>query len=313
MAPPPIQLPAIGGPLAILIVSAINPDLVGGAGPDALWKGMATIAGSWIGGGANQAAMYETFKPSDTLYSISITVDVIVAEVWMTALLLGIGKTDKIDQWLKADSSAITSLKNKMEAYSLSIARIPSVVDLMMILGIAFGVTGFSHWAADILAPFIGTNAPVLKDFGLAGSFFWLIVIATTLGIIFSFTKLRNLEGAGASKIGTLFIFILVASIGMKMDVAAVFSNPGFFLVGLIWMMIHVGLLVLIAKIIRAPYFLLAVGSKANIGGAASAPVLAAAFHPSLAPVGVLLAVLGYALGTYGALLCGILMQVASQ
>ncbi|MDX5325749.1 MAG: DUF819 family protein, partial [Bacteroidota bacterium] len=139
--------------------------------------------------------------------------------------------------------------------------------------------------------------------------FFWLIVMATTIGLVLSFTKARNYEGAGASKMGSVFIYILVATIGMKMNILEIFSNPSLFLVGLIWMAIHVLLLFIVGKLIRAPFFFLAVGSKANIGGAASAPVVAAAFHPSLAPVGVLLAVLGYALGTYGAWLCGILMQ----
>ncbi|MTI21695.1 DUF819 family protein, partial [Fulvivirga sp. RKSG066] len=303
----------IGGPLAILITSLINPDLVGGAGADELWRGMSTIAGSWIGGGANQAAMYELFEPSDALFSTSITVDVIVAEIWMAALLLGIGKNNSINDFFKADNTGVETLRNKMEAYSASIAKIPTVVDLMMMLGIGFGITGFAHLMADGITPMIVEYAPELKKFSLDSNFFWIIVIATTLGIILSFTKLRELEGAGASKIGTVFIFILVASIGMKMDVTAIFENPGFFLVGIIWMAIHVTLLVIMAKLIKAPYFFLAVGSKANIGGAASAPVLAAAFHPSLAPVGVLLAVLGYALGTYGAYLCGILMQLASQ
>lgn len=303
----------IGGPLAILIVSAINPDFVGGIGPDAVWRGMTTIAGSWIGGSANQAAMYELFQPSDSLFSVSITVDVIVAELWMAALLLGIGRTDDIDHFFKADNSTITALKNKMEAYSLSIARIPTLADFMIILAIGFGVTGFSHFIADIVAPYIGENAPYLKNFSLDSEFFWIVVIATTFGVIFSFTKLRQLEGAGASKIGTVFIFVLVATIGMKMDILAIFENPGFFLVGLVWMAIHAVLLIIVARLIHAPYFFLAVGSKANIGGAASAPVLAAAFHPSLAPVGVLLAVLGYALGTYGAWLCGILMQVVAK
>ena len=105
----------------------------------------------------------------------------------------------------------------------------------------------------------------------------------------------------------------MVATIGMKMNILEIFDNPALFLVGLIWMAIHVLLLFIVAKLIRAPFFFLAVGSKANIGGAASAPVVAAAFHPSLAPVGVLLAVLGYALGTYGAWLCGILMQTVSS
>ena len=302
----------IGGPLAILIVSSFAPDIVGGVGPDAVWRGMATIAGTWIGGGANQAAMYEIFEPSNELYSISITVDVIVAELWMAALLIGIGKKERIDGYFKSDTTSITTLQNKMEAYSKSIARIPSTTDLMVILGVAFGATGLAHLLADIVAPYIDMNIPELAKLSLNKEFFWIVVIATTIGVILSFTKFKELEGAGASKVGTVFIFILVATIGMKMDIMAIFDNPGYFMVGLIWMLIHIILLVVVGKLIKAPYFFLAIGSKANIGGAASAPVLAAAFHPSLASVGVLLAVMGYVLGTYGAWLCGILMQTVA-
>jgi len=302
----------IGGPLAILAFSFIAPDVVGGVGPEAVWRGMTTIAGSWIGGGANQAAMFEVFEPTSKLYSIMITVDVIVAEIWMAVLLFGVGKADSIDRFFKADASSVENLKNKMHEFSQKMARIPSMTDLFIILGIAFIATGASHLLADYLAPYIAENLPALKKFSLDSKFFWLIVLATTFGLIFSFTKLRNYEGAGASKIGGVFIYFLVATIGMKMNVMEIFSNPAIFLVGLLWMAIHVVLMLLVAKLIRAPFFFLAVGSKANIGGAASAPVVAAAFHPSLAPVGVLLAVLGYALGTYGAYICGLLMQAVA-
>lgn len=300
----------LGGPIAILITSLFAPEVVGGAGPEAVWRGMTTIAGSWIGGGANQAAMYEVFEPSDSLYSIMITVDVIVAEVWMAILLLGVGKSDQLDNYFKADSSAVTSLKNKMQNFSTKIAKVSTFPDFVIILGFALGATGLSHLIADFMAPFIENNYPYLAKFSLTSKFFWLIVLATTFGIILSFTKARQYEGAGASKIGSVFIYFLVATIGMKMNVLEIFDNPGLFGVGAIWMAFHVLLLFIVGKIIKAPFFFLAVGSKANIGGAASAPVIAAAFHPSLAPVGVLLAVLGYALGTYGAWICGLLMQM---
>ena len=305
----------IGGPLAILLFSYISPEVVGGAEPNEVWRGMTTVAGSWIGGGANQAAMYEIFKEGDKnlisggMFSIMITVDIIVAEVWMFFLLLGVGKAARLDKFFKADASAVETLKNHMHEFSQKIARIPSFPDLMVVLGIAIGCTGAAHLLADVIAPAIKENSPYLAEtFSLGSGFFWLIVLATTFGIGLSFTKLRNYEGAGASKIGSVFIYILVATIGMKMNILAIMENPAIFLVGFTWMIVHVALLVIVAKIIRAPYFFLAVGSKANIGGAASAPVVAAAFHPSLAPVGVLLAVLGYALGTYGALICGYLM-----
>ena len=139
-----------------------------------------------------------------------------------------------------------------------------------------------------------------------------MITIATAIGIALSYTKAKNYEGAGASKIGSIFIYVLVATIGMKMDLGMVLENPGLIAIGLVWMSIHAGLLILVAKLIKAPYFFMAVGSQANVGGAASAPVVAAAFHPSLTTVGVLLAVFGYVVGTYGAILCTVLMQIAS-
>ena len=299
----------IGGPLAILIVAQFNPELVSGDGADAVWRGLSTVAGSWIGGGANQAAMKEVFQPSNSLYSVMVAIDVLVAEAWMLFLLLGVGKAKEIDALFKADSSSIATLQKKMEDFSTRTAKIPTTTDYMVLLAVAFGATGACHYLADWLAPMIGQRYPALSKFSLDSEFFWLIVLATTFGLTASFTKLRELEGVGASKIGTVFIFMLVATIGLNMDIRAVSTHRSLFLVGAIWMLIHVGLMFFVGWLIKAPYFFLAVGSKANIGGAASAPVVAAAFHPSLAPVGVLLAVLGYALGTYAAWLCGLMMQ----
>ena len=302
----------LGGPLSILLASMIAPDLVGGQGPEAVWRGFATVAGSWIGGGANQAAMKEIFDVGDSLFSAMIAIDVIVANIWMAILLYGTGMDEKINKWFDADVSSIDDLKLKMEQYKEQIMRIPETNDTMRVLAIGFGITGIAHLGADTIAPAIKNAAPELARFSLTSGFFWLIVISTTIAILLSFTKLREIEGVGASRIGSVFIYILVATIGMKMDILSIFDNPSLFIIGLIWMTIHAFLLIIVAKIIKAPFFFLAVGSKANVGGAASAPILASAFHPSLAPVGVLLAVMGYAIGTYGAWLCGILMQVVS-
>ena len=302
----------LGGPLAILVVSTFAPDVVGGVGPDVVWRGLTTVAGSWIGGGANQAAMKEIFNVDDTLFSSMIAVDVIVANIWMAFLLYGAGINERIDAKFQADNSAITELKEKIEAYRAQILRIPDLTDTLKVMTVGFGVTAIAHLGADIIAPWISDSAPWLAKFSLTSKFFWLIVLATTFALGLSFTKARQLEGVGASRYGSLFLYILVATIGMKMNILAIFENPGLFVVGLIWISFHAILLIVVAKIIRAPFFFLAVGSQANVGGAASAPIVASAFHPSLAPVGVLLAVLGYAIGTYGAWICGMLMQAIS-
>ena len=302
----------IGGPISIFLVSMISPETIGGQGPEAVWRGFSTVAGSWIGGGANQAAMKEIFDVGDSIFSSMIAIDVIIANIWMAFLLYGAGMDNRLNLWLDADASAIDDLKQKMETYKEQIMRIPELSDTIKVLGIGFGITGIAHLGADIISPAIQNKAPELARFSLTSGFFWLIVLSTTIAVFLSFTRAREIEGVGASRIGSLFIYILVATIGMKMNVLAIFDNPSLFVIGFIWMSIHAILLILVAKIIKAPFFFLAVGSQANVGGAASAPVVASAFHPSLAPVGVLLAVMGYAIGTYGAWLCGILMQGVS-
>jgi len=307
----------LGGPIAVLIISAISPETVGGVGPDAIWRGLSTIAGSWIGGGANQAAMLEIYEYNPDLYGGMVLVDIVVANLWMAIVLMGIGKNEKIDKWLKADNSAIEDLKVKVSDYAKSVTRVPELPDFMIMLALAFGAVGIAHWGADNISEYLLASFDVFNDSksalsSFSSQFFWMITIATAIGILLSFTKMKKYEGAGASKIGSIFIYILVATIGMKMDLTMIMDNPGLIAIGLVWILIHVIVLITTAKIIKAPYFFLAVGSQANVGGAASAPVVAAAFHPSLATVGVLLAVFGYVVGTYGAILCTILMQIAA-
>jgi uncharacterized membrane protein len=299
----------LGGPMSVAIVKFFAPEVVGGAGPDAVWRGLATIAGSWIGGGANQTALKEVFQPSDQLFSQVIAVDVITAEIWMAVLIYGAGIATRIDRFFKADASAIDELRVKLEQEQKKLQRIPTLNDLVMIAAVGFGATALAHLTADFLAPWIKENYPSLEKFSLTSSFFWVVSVVTLIGILLSFTRVRQLEFAGASKVGSLFLYILVATIGMKMDIFAVAANPGLFVVGILWMIIHVIVTLVAAKLLKAPFFFAAVGSQANVGGAASAPVVAAAFHPSLASVGVLLAILGYALGTYGGYLTGLMMQ----
>ncbi len=310
----------IGGPIAVLLVSLISPETVGGIGADAVWRGLATLAGSWIGGGANQTAMLEIYGYNQKLYGGMVFVDIVVANIWMAILLIGIGKSKKIDDWLKSDISAIEELKKKVSSFSQEVTRNPSLTDLMILASIAFGTVGFAHLAANSLSDLFGNvvadiENPTTRNIFtfLDSSFFWMISISTIVAIILSFTKIRNYEGAGASKFGSVFIYILVATIGMKMDLKLIFDNLGLIVVGLVWMTIHALLLIIVAKLIKAPYFFLAVGSQANVGGAASAPIVASAFHPSLATVGVLLAVFGYAVGTVGAIAATILMQLAAS
>jgi uncharacterized membrane protein len=298
----------IGGPFALALWKMLAPGSVDGE----LWRGMTAIAGSWIGGAANQAAMKEVFQIEPNVFGVMVAVDVLFAYLWMAVLLWMAANHQGIDQRLHADTTAISALSEKMERMRLEHERIPSLADLMIMLALAFGATGLSHaLAAPLAATFAGIEWA--ERLSLASEFFWIVVLATTFGLLLSFTRARQLEGAGASRVGSAFLYVLIATVGMQMNIGAVLTAPVLFGIGFTWMAFHAVVMLVVARLIRAPTFFLAVASQANIGGAASAPVVAAAFHPSLAPVGVLLAVLGYALGTYGGWVCGQFMRLVSE
>lgn len=306
----------IGGPIALWMCASWFPEVLEAAAGEEIWRGLSTVAGSWIGGGANQTAMKEINDVGDTIFSQMIIVDVFIANIFMSLILFGIGKRKKIDKWLKADNSGIDALQEKMQTYNASVSKIPSFKEVIMMLGIVFMAIGVAHVFAQILGPFFKEIVDNPYFSFLSSGFFWLVVLSTIFGVLLSFTGAKKMEGVGASRIGSIFIYILVATIGMKMDIEQLITNWQTFkfliIIGLIWISIHGALLLAIAKLVKAPYFFAAVGSQANVGGAASAPVVAGAFHPSLAPVGVLLAVLGYAVGTIGAIICSsMLMAIA--
>ena len=146
-------------------------------------------------------------------------------------------------------------MKEKMEKYELKITRLPNFSDTIFVMAVAFGISGLAHFLGDVIAPFISRNAPYLSKFNLTSSFFWLIIITTTISIILSFTPVREIEGIGASRYGSLFLYLLVATIGIKMDVFAVLDNPILFIAAFIWIAFHAILLLVVAHMIKAPFF----------------------------------------------------------
>src|SRR5687767_6221210 len=289
---------ALGGPIAFLALGWMFPVET----LDQAWRGMAALTGSWIGGGANFVAVGESVGADAATMSMMVVVDVGVANVWTAVLLWFAGREKIMDDRLGADRSRIDAVRAKVEQYQLEVARPANLGEMLLILTLGLGTTIVITWIAGFL-PDIGT---------IINGFTWVVCLVTAAGVIFSFTRLRRLEGAGASVMGTVFLYLLVAAIGASAQFSQVMKNLPLLAVGALWMLIHAVSMLGVRRFLRAPIFFLAVGSQANVGGAASAPVVAAAFHPALATVGVLLAVLGYVLGTYVAILDAfVLRQVA--
>jgi uncharacterized membrane protein len=304
----------IGGPVAFFIMQSVLPESA--SLPPDTWQGLTALSGSWIGGGANFVALGQIAGATDNMIGLMVIVDVAVANIWMGVLLFCAGKDKQIDRITGANTEAIEELKRRVSAFQEKAARIPTLADYLVMLAIAFVGTWLAVELGSWLAPRVSFST---NEAGEAVPFFsgtiWKFILVTSLGLVLSLTKARNYDGAGASKLGSVFLYLLVASIGAHANFATMFANPaaaGLLGVGAIWMLVHVAVLLTVAVLIKAPIFFVAVGSQANIGGAASAPIVASAFHPSLAPVGVLLAVAGYVLGTYAGLLCMAMLKIVA-
>jgi len=282
----------IGGPISLLIFRNHL--------PAEIWRGMSALAGSWIGGGANFIAIGQSVNTSAEMMGMMVVIDVVAANLLTGALLFFAGKYEKIDKKLGADNSAIIELKDKVVAFRKKAMRVASTTDYMVLFALAFG--------GSFIAFKLGNLLPEIGE--IISHSTWKVIIITSMGVAFSFTRIKNYEGAGASKLGTVMLYLLIGVIGASADLKAIFEYPMLFAMSLTWISIHVILMLGMMKLIKAPLFFMAVGSQANIGGAASAPIVASAFHPALASVGVMLGIAGYVLGTYAALICATLLQL---
>jgi uncharacterized membrane protein len=214
-----------------------------------------------------------------------------------------------MDDRIGADRRAVDAVREKVEGFQTSVARPTNLPDLLTIVALGIGGTALASGLSYGM-PAIGWDGlPVVGE--IINQFTWVVILVTALGVGLSFTRARNLEGSGASSVGSVLLYLLVASIGAHANFRELGDVPVLAVVGAVWMLFHAVTILLVRRATRAPIFFAAVGSQANVGGAASAPIVASAFHPALAPVGVLLAVLGYVVGTYAGLACAWLLELA--
>ena len=276
----------IGGPITLLIFKSYLP-------PEA-WKGVAALSGSWIGGSHNLVAISESVGTPASLLGPIIVVDTVVGYSWMGIVIALSAFQDRFDNWAKADRSVVEEIYERLSEVEETSRRPMKFTDLTMIMSLAFG--------GGYLCLELGKHLPQIGE--VITGFAWTVILVTTLGIILSFTRFSQLEFAGASHLGNFCLFLLLASIGARADLKAILEVPEFILVGVLWIVIHATCLFIAGKIFKTPMFLIATSSQANIGGPVTAPIVASVYQKSMAPVGLLMAVLGSILGIYAGLLC---------
>ncbi|HKL87675.1 MAG TPA: DUF819 family protein [Salinibacter sp.] len=284
----------VGGPVVFALFGGLFAD------PEA-WKGFAALSGSWIGGTANLVAMKQSFGTPDSTMGPLLVVDVVAGYGWMGVLIFLSAYQDRFDDWIDADTSAMDRLNKKMEEAE-DTRRPVTLRDLAVMVGLAL--------AATVVGRAVGGWFPTVG--GIISASTWAILLVVTVGLALSFTPLQKMEDAGASRMGYFALYLLLTSIGAKADLAAVLDVPLYLLAGIVWILIHIAFLLAAARMINAPLFFVATGSMANVGGAASAPIVAGVYLPALAPVGLLMGVAGYILGIYAAWGCGVLIRLVA-
>jgi uncharacterized membrane protein len=281
----------IGGPVAYIVF--------GGFLPEDAWKGLAALSGSWIGGTANMVAIAESVGADQAALGPIIVVDTVVGYGWMGVLLFLSGWQARFDRWNRADTKALEEANARIHEGAAT-RRPTELWHVAVLIGLAF--------AASVVSIAVGQRLPPVGDPTIISSTTWAVLIVVTGGLLLSFTPVRKLEEVGASKLGYAALYLLLTGIGAQANMRAVLEAPLYLAAGALWIGIHVAVLLIVARLIRAPLFFFATGSMANVGGAASAPVVAGVYNPAMPAVGLLMAVAGYVLGIYAALLCATIL-----
>jgi len=283
----------IGAPIALLVFGPFLPH-------DA-WKGLAALSGSWIGGSMNMVAIARSVGTPDSLLAPVIVVDTVVGYGWMGVLLFLSAWQTKFDAHMGARTEIVQETNRRLA--HIESHRHPLEVWQAVVL-VGFGLS------AAVLAVVLGGKLPVLGDPTIISHTTWAILLVVTGGLLLSFTPVRSLEEVGASRLGYTALYFMLAAIGAQANLRAVVETPAFLAAGVLWIGIHAAILLLVAKLLRAPLFFFSTASMANIGGPVSAPIVAGVYHPAMAPVGLLMAVAGYILGIYGGLVCAWMLSL---
>jgi uncharacterized membrane protein len=262
-------------------------------GPE-FWAGFGALSASWTGGSANMIAVKEALGVPDPVFLPMVVVDTICPYVWMGFLIAGVCLQPKFDRWNRSDRTVLDALKEHARLAAPLISRL-SVMGVLVLLVCALG--------AGVSAQYVARFLPQVKD--VLTPYAWTIIVVSTLALGLSFTPARKLEMHGATRVGYWLLYFVLTSIGAKASLAHLGTSLVLIAAGGVIILVHVCFLLAGARMLRAPLFLVATASQANIGGVASAPVVAAVYEPGLASVGLLMAILGNIVGTYLGIITG--------
>ncbi|WP_059103031.1 DUF819 family protein [Shouchella shacheensis] len=261
------------------------------------WQGFAALAGSWTGGSANMAAIQGILDVPEGIFGQMLIVDTIDYSIWLMMLFWMVPFAAAFNRWTKADTSAFEEMSARLEEDASAEQK---SIDLVQILGLIGG-----SLLVSAIATSIGEALPEIGDF--INPITWTILIVSILGLIVALTPLG--KTAGSMEIGSAMLYIIIALIASRADFSQITEVPIYLLSGLLVLFIHGVVMLLFAKLFKVDLFTMGISSLANVGGMASAPVLAGAFSKNLVPIGVIMALMGSFFGTYAGLFVGWILE----
>ncbi len=261
------------------------------------WKAFAALSGSWIGGTGNMVAVQGALNVPDSAMGYTLLIDSIDYSIWVMFLLWAVSFAPAFSKWTKSNSRALDEVGQKLSASTEGARTNVEFVDLIVLLGTSLLVAALSIWIGDMMPKSVFFQSST-----------WTVLIATVAGVICAMTPLAKLPGS--NHLSNLMLYTIVGLIASRANFAELTQAPIYILAGFCILGIHAILLALVAKLCKLDLFTCGVASLANIGGVASAPILAAAYGEALVPIGVLMALMGYIVGTGGGLLVGKVLSI---
>jgi uncharacterized membrane protein len=271
----------------------------GAIGVDA-WQSLGALCGSWMGGGGNMLAIQSALNVDENAMGYALVMDSICATFYVMFLLWAIGFSKPFNKWTKADTRAIDSVGATLAEEAAKNKKPITFQNISLLIGSAFMVSAGASLLGDLIV-----SVPQLAFFDKAT---WTVLIVTLVGILLALTPFGKLSGT--EELSNTMLYIVIALIASRADLSSMGNAPMWLLTGLIILVIHVAIMLLLAKLLRLDIFTCAVASLANIGGTATAPVLAGTYSSALVPVGIVMALLGYVIGTGGGLVVAQLMHL---
>ncbi|MCH5259674.1 MAG: DUF819 domain-containing protein [Lachnospiraceae bacterium] len=269
----------------------------GALGADA-WKALGALCGSWMGGGGNMLAIQAALDVPESSMAYALVMDSICATLYVMFLLWAINFSEKFNKWTKADTKLIDSVGAALEEEAKANTQPLVWHNIMILMGSGLIVSAVSQ----LLGTQINKVLPFLDKAT------WTVLVVTALGLIFALTPFGKLRGT--EEVSNVMLYSVVALIASRADLSAMGNAPAWLFTGLIILVIHVAIMIVLAKLLKIDIFTAAVASLANIGGTATAPVLAGTYSSALVPVGIIMALLGYVVGTGGGLIVARLMSL---